>query len=91
MRVQVSWDTARLLARGKLCLASAAGTEGSERPQKLRKLRALLGNLPADEAAVFQDDVKINTNPEIGGMWIQRGQQAEVVTPGTYTKRYTAA
>jgi transposase len=46
--------------------------------------------LPADETAVFQDEVDINTNPKIGAMWMRRGQQAEVPTPGTNDKRYLA-
>lgn len=61
-----------------------------ERAKKLRKLLGFLRNLPADELAVFQDEVDINTNPKIGSMWMRKGQQAEVVTPGTNTKRYPA-
>ena len=51
----------------------------------------MLRDLAADEAAVFEDEVDINTNPKIGSMWMRRGQQAEVLTPGTNTKRYLAA
>jgi len=58
--------------------------------RKLRKIRLLLGNLPAGEIAVFQDEVDINTNPKIGCMWMPKGQQAEVPTPGDNTKRYLA-
>ena len=61
-----------------------------KRKTKLRRLRRLLRNLPADEIAVFQDEVDINTNPKIGSMWMFRGQQAEVETPGTNEKRYVA-
>lgn len=50
----------------------------------------MLKHLPADEMAVFQDEVDINTNPKIGAMWMRRGQQAQVVTPGNNTKRYLA-
>lgn len=66
------------------------GPKDPQRPYKLRKIRALLRHLPADEIAVFQDEVDINTNPKIGSMWMLRGQQAEVETPGTNTKRYLA-
>jgi putative transposase len=66
------------------------GPSDPQRPQKLRKIRALLRHLPADETAVFQDEADVNTNPEIGCMWMYRGQQAEVVTPGTNVKRYLA-
>jgi transposase len=66
------------------------GPKDPQRSQKLRKIRALLRHLPATELAVFQDEVDVNTNPKIGSMWMNRGQQAEVVTPGTNTKRYLA-
>src|SRR3954465_7574081 len=59
-----------------------------ERQAKLDALRELLAGLPADETAVFQDEVDINTNPKIGSMWMVRGEQAEVVTPGNNEKRY---
>lgn len=60
------------------------------RAEKLRGIRALLRDLPADETAVFQDEVDVNTNPKIGAMWMAKGQQAEVETPGTNVKRYLA-
>jgi len=60
------------------------------RPAKLGALRRLLANLPADEVAVFQDEVDINLNPKIGSMWMRKGQQAEVETPGDNEKRYLA-
>jgi transposase len=66
------------------------GPKDPQRSQKLRKIRALLRHLPDNELAVFQDEVDINTNPKIGSMWMRRGQQAEVETPGTNTKRYLA-
>ncbi len=57
---------------------------------KLGRIRALLRSLPAGEVAVFQDEVDVNTNPKIGSMWMRRGEQAEVVTPGNNEKRYLA-
>ena len=57
---------------------------------KLGRIRHLLATLPDDETAVFQDEVDINTNPKIGSMWMFRGRQAEVVTPGTNVKRHLA-
>ena len=60
------------------------------RPCKLRKIRELLRDLPADEVAVFQDEVDVNLNPDIGSMWMRRGRQARVVTPGNNVKRYLA-
>lgn len=57
---------------------------------RLAELRELLEKLPADETAVFQDEVEVNTNPEIGRMWMLKGRQATVQTPGTNKKRHLA-
>jgi putative transposase len=64
------------------------GPTDAQRQWKLRKIRELLRDLPDDEAAVFQDEVDLNLNPDIGCMWMERGRQAQVVTPGTNVKRY---
>ena len=61
-----------------------------QREAKLAALRALLAGVPADETAVFMDEVDINLNPEVGRMWMRRGEQAAVETPGTNEKRYLA-
>ena len=60
------------------------------RAEKLREIRAVLRDLPADETAVFEDEVDVNTNPKVGAMWMAKGQQAVLETPGTNTKRYLA-
>jgi putative transposase len=60
------------------------------RAAKLHALRALLHDVPADETAVFMDEVEIHTNPKIGSMWMRRGEQAVVETPGTNAKRVLA-
>ena len=62
-------------------------------PQKeaiLQELRVLLRDLPEDETVVFQDEVDLNLNPDLGCMWMCRGQQAKVVTPGDNEKCYLA-
>jgi len=61
-----------------------------ERQARLDKIRAVLRNLPDDETAVFTDEVDLNLNPKIGCMWMPRGEQAEVVTPGDNAKGYLA-
>jgi len=66
------------------------GPRDPRRSEKLRQIRVLLRDLKDDEVAFFQDEVDINTNPKIGSMWMCRGQQAEVVTPGNNVKRYLA-
>ena len=60
------------------------------RQAKLRALRRLLRRLPDNEVAVFEDEVDINLNPKICSMWMRRGQQAAVATPGDNEKRYLA-
>jgi putative transposase len=57
---------------------------------KLRQIHTLLANLPAEETAVFQDEVDVNLNPKIGSCWMRRGEQAEVRTPGNNEKRHVA-
>jgi putative transposase len=66
------------------------GPRDPHRQAKLAALRRILARLPADETAVWQDEVDINTNPEIGRMWMRRGVQAHIPTPGTNRKRYVA-
>src|SRR4029453_16635906 len=61
-----------------------------DREQKLAALGPLLRNLPADETAVFMDEVDVNLNPKVGCMWMRKGEQAAVETPGTNEKRYLA-
>jgi transposase len=91
-RVRVSRETVRrrLRAAGLVYRRTrpVLGPKDPAYPYKLGKIRRLLRELPAGEVAVFQDEVDINTNPKIGSMWMRRGQQAEVVTPGNNVKRY---
>jgi transposase len=93
-RVRVSDDTVRrTLRREGLVWRRPRPVPGKVDPRKayrLRRVRELLRDLPADEAAVFEDEVDLNLNPEVGCAWMPRGRQAEVVTPGTNVKRYLA-
>jgi putative transposase len=57
-----------------------------QRAEKLEKLRQLLLHLPKNEIVLFEDEVDLNLNPKIGSMWMPRGQQAEVETPGDNKK-----
>lgn len=61
-----------------------------DRAARLAALRELLRALPADETAVFMDEVEVHTNPKIGCMWARRGEQATVDTPGDNQKRVLA-
>jgi len=64
------------------------GPTDPEYDTKLRRIQHLLARLPADETAVFQDEVDVHLNPKIGCCWMVRGQQTEVVTPGNNVKRH---
>jgi transposase len=83
----------RLLRRGNLVYRRPRPVpppNEEERQARLAELRALLEGLPADETAVWQDEVEVHTNPKIGRMWMPKGQQATVQTPGTNRKRHLA-
>jgi len=56
----------------------------------IKGLRQLLRTLPADEVCLFEDEADVQTNPDIGPMWMPRGAQAEVETPGDNHKNYLA-
>ena len=91
-QVEVSRQAVRRwLHRGHLAYRRPRPTLGPKDPERqarLDALRTLLAGLPADETAVFQDEVDINTDPKIGSMWMIRGRQAKAETPGHNEKRY---
>jgi transposase len=60
------------------------------RTRRLRAIRRLVENLPADEVVLYVDEVDIHLNPKIGPDWTKRGQQKEVLTPGCNQKCYLA-
>jgi transposase len=62
----------------------------ARRMRRLRVIRRLVENLPADEVAVYLDEVDIHLNPKIGPDWMRRGRQKTVLTPGCNQKRYLA-
>jgi transposase len=55
---------------------------------RLAAIAAVLDNLPADQVAVYLDEVDVHLNPKIGPDWMNQGKQKEVMTPGTNDKRY---
>jgi putative transposase len=66
------------------------GRSDPEHARKFREIQQLLLRLRWDEAAVFQDEADVHLNPKIGSCWMERGQQAEVPTPGNNVKRHLA-
>lgn len=59
--------------------------------RRLAMIRGLIATLPADEAAVWEDEADIDLNPRIGADWTLPGRQRTVITPGKNVKRYFAA
>jgi putative transposase len=66
------------------------GPHDHEHEAKLRKIQRLIARLPQHETVVFQDEVDIHLNPQIGSCWMRTGEQAEVVTPGNNQKYHIA-
>jgi putative transposase len=93
-RVRVSRETIRLWLRAAGLVwrrpRPTIRPKDPDREKKLAALRALLKGLPADETAVFMDEVDVNLNPKVGSQWMKRGEQSTVETPGTNEKRYLA-
>jgi len=58
--------------------------------RRIREIRQLVARLPANEVAVYEDEVDIHLNPKIGPDWMLKGQQKEVLTPGKNVKRFLA-
>jgi putative transposase len=93
-RVRVSQETVRRwLHRAELVWRRPRPVLRRQDPDKDAKwqaIRQLLLTLPEDETVVFLDEVDEHLNPDIGFMWMPKGEQAEVVTPGDNQKRYLA-
>lgn len=88
-----SWPAGGCCCLAGSCWRRPRPTLGLKDPQeawKLRRARELLRDLPDDEAAVFSDKADLNLNPDIGFMWMERGRQAQVITPGNNENRYLA-
>jgi transposase len=94
IRVHVSTMSVALAAigarRGRPKPTVACPWPEAEKERRLRQIQHVVQTLPADEVAVFEDEVDIHLNPKIGQDWMLRGQQKEVLTPGKNHKQYLA-
>lgn len=66
------------------------GPADPDHAAKMAAIRALLARLPADQVAVFEDEVQLDLDPKVGSAWMLKGCQAEVVTPGDNVRRHLA-
>jgi transposase len=63
-------------------------TTKAAKSRKVNRIKRAIADLPADEVAVYADEVDIHLNPKIGPCWMPRGVQFDVETPGKNQKRY---
>jgi transposase len=67
-----------------------AKDDDSHRVEKLARIRLAVEQLRAGAALFFADELDLNLLPKVGYQWTPKGEQAEVLTPGTNEKRYLA-
>jgi transposase len=68
----------------------AAKDDDPQRVEKLARIRLAVEQLRAGAALCFADELDINLLPKVGYQWMPKGEQVEVMTPGTNEKRYLA-
>ena len=68
----------------------AAKDDDPRRVEKLARIRYTIEQLPARAALFFADELDISLLPKVGYQWMPKGEQLEVLTPGTNEKRYLA-
>jgi transposase len=74
------WKRAKVVAKD----------DDPERVTKLARIRLAFEQLRAGVALFFADELDINLLPKVGYQWMRKGEQVEVLTPGTNEKRYLA-
>ena len=65
----------------------AAKDDDPQRVEKLARLRVAGAQLRAGVALFFAEELDINLLPQVGYQWMPKGEQVEVLTPGTKEKR----
>src|SRR5712692_11193281 len=68
----------------------AAKDDDPQRVEKLARIRYTCEPLPARAALFFTDELAISLLPKVGSQWMPKGEQLEVLTPGTNDKRSLA-
>ena len=68
----------------------AAKDDDPQRVEKLARIRLAFEQLRAGMALFFADELDSNLLPKVGYQWMPKGEQVEVMTPGTNEKRYLA-
>jgi transposase len=68
----------------------AAKDNDPQRVAKLARIRSVFEHLPTKAALFFADELDIHLLPKVGYQWMPKGEQVQVLTPGTNDKRYLA-
>ena len=68
----------------------AAKDDDPQRVEKLARIRRAYEQLRAGTALFFADELDLNLLPKLGYQWMPKGEQVQVLTPGTNEKRYLA-
>jgi transposase len=68
----------------------AAKDDEPQRVEKLARSRYAFEQVRVGAALVFADELDISLLPKVGYQWMPKGEQVEVLTPGTNAKRYLA-
>lgn len=74
------WKRAKLIAKDN----------DPQRVEKLARIRYPFEQLRAGMALFFAEELDIALLPKVGYQWMPKGEQVEVLTPGTNEKRYLA-
>jgi putative transposase len=74
------WKRAKVVAKD----------DDPQRVEKLARIRLAFEQLRAGVALFFADELDISLLPKVGAPWMPKGEQVEVLTPGTNEKRYLA-
>jgi transposase len=74
------WKRAKLIAKD----------DDPQRVEKLARIRMAWEEVRAGVALFFADELDISLLPKVGYQWMPKGEQVEVLTPGTNEKRYLA-
>ena len=74
------WKRAKLVAKD----------DDPQRVEKLARIRLAFEQMGAGTALFFADELDISLLPKVGYQGMPRGEQVEVMTPGTNEKRYLA-
>ena len=67
-----------------------AKDDDPQRVEKLARIRYAFAQLRAGVALFFADELAISLLAKVGSPWMPKGEQVEVLTPGTNEKRHLA-